>query len=244
MGLIRINGANYDNIETLAKHCKCDDMGGNHCPKAFLKLNEEETDFLFQNRRKITYNPGELIIKQDSLPTHIICIESGFIKQYVETEGGKNLIFKVLSSPNTIGFSDILTHSPFKYTTAAVTKTTVCLIPVDDLIKIMKNNPAVSMAILEYTNDINQELIQTIINYTQKNMYQKVATLILFLKKNMFSDKLFTIPFTRQELADMCSITKESLIRILKEFKDSEYIRVNINEIEILNESALEKMSK
>ena len=49
---------------------------------------------------------------------------------------------------------------------------------------------------------------------------------------------------SRQDLADMSSMTKESVIRVLKDFKDAEFISVNKDEVRILNEKALINISE
>ena len=67
----------------------------------------------------------------------------------------------------------------------------------------------------------------------------KVAEMIIFLYKEIYKSNPFRFSLSRQDLADMVSITKEGTIRVLKEFKDAGHIRIQGNEMEILNEKAL-----
>jgi CRP-like cAMP-binding protein len=53
-----------------------------------------------------------------------------------------------------------------------------------------------------------------------------------------------SLSITRQDLADMASITKEGTIRILKDFKDAGLITLNGSELKILNEKALNNISE
>jgi len=47
-----------------------------------------------------------------------------------------------------------------------------------------------------------------------------------------------------QDLADMSGMSKESAIRILREFKDENIIQVNGNDFEIINSEHLVKISQ
>jgi CRP/FNR family transcriptional regulator len=49
---------------------------------------------------------------------------------------------------------------------------------------------------------------------------------------------------SRQDIADMSGMSKESAIRILKDFKDEGIIRIDGSRIEITNETQLLKISQ
>jgi len=72
----------------------------------------------------------------------------------------------------------------------------------------------------------------------------RVADTLLYLKNDVFKTNPFTVSLTRQDLADMSNMTKESLVRILPQFKSSGLIKTQGNTIEILDESRLQEISK
>jgi CRP/FNR family transcriptional regulator len=72
----------------------------------------------------------------------------------------------------------------------------------------------------------------------------RVADTLLYLKNNIFETNPFDFVLSKQELADMSGMTKESFIRSLKEFEDSGLIHHSRNTIEILKESELIEISK
>jgi CRP-like cAMP-binding protein len=230
------------NLDQVLGPCSCSYKTPD-CPKAFLKLSEQESEKLFRRRREVVYQPQELIVKQSTSLTHLICIKSGFVKQYVETTNGKHLIFNVLTNPHAIGFCDFLLDEPISYSVAALTEVTTCLVPIEDLRAIVSANPKLAGAILRYVSKMNQEMLHDMVGLTQNNMYQKVAHILLDFKEKMNGMDTYTIPLSRQEIADMCSLTKESLIRVFKELKDANYVQIQGNSIHILNQQALEKIS-
>jgi CRP/FNR family transcriptional regulator len=67
---------------------------------------------------------------------------------------------------------------------------------------------------------------------------------LLYLKDEIYKSNKFNVDLSRQELADMSNMTKESLVRILQQFKESNLIKTQGSEIEILDEAALNHISK
>ena len=72
----------------------------------------------------------------------------------------------------------------------------------------------------------------------------RVADTLLYLKKDIYKSNPFSVPFTRQDLAEMSNMTKESFVRILQEFKNSKLIKTKGNTFEIIDENALLSVSK
>ena len=82
------------------------------------------------------------------------------------------------------------------------------------------------------------------VSLTQKYMPGRVAETLLYLKQEIYKGNRFTVDLSRQELAEMSNMTKESLVRILQQFKESNLIKTQGSEIEILDEVSLLDISK
>jgi len=57
--------------------------------------------------------------------------------------------------------------------------------------------------------------------------------------KQVYGADTFYTDLSRQDIADLSAMTKESAIRIIKEFKDSAILHVEGNSFEILNKEKL-----
>ena len=75
-------------------------------------------------------------------------------------------------------------------------------------------------------------------------MNGRLAENIIYLADEIYNADKFTTTLTRQELADMSSMTKESVIRALKGFKDEGILNCENDSFEILQKDALIKISK
>jgi CRP/FNR family transcriptional regulator len=210
----------------------------------FESLNSEELEFLVEGKQQIKYKPGETIIKQNTSSTFVVCVRSGLAKVYVEGTKGKNSIVKLIKHSDFVTGGGLFNGNIQKFTITAVTPVTCCLIDSSKLVILFSKNNEFATEMLRHHIKQNNILLNKLINQTQKYMPGRVADTLLYLKDEIFETNSFSIPLTRQDLADMSNMTKESFVRILQEFKSSELIKTEGNSIEILKEEALVSISK
>ncbi len=210
----------------------------------FGTLAPEELHLLMDNKRQIHFRPGETIMKQNTPLTHLVCIKSGLAKVVSEGPKGKNLILQLIKSNSIFtgggGIVDDFRH----FTVAAITDIDCCFIDTSRLYNLLTKNSAFSIELLKHSNSQHMKMLGTLINLTNKYMPGRVADTLLYLKDNIFEENPFNFMLSKQELADMSGMTKESFIRSLKEFEDSGLIRHTRNTIEILKENELIEISK
>ncbi len=210
----------------------------------FQSLSEDELKFLMDDKLGVCFKPGETILKQNTSTTHVICVKQGIAKVYIEGINGKNLILKIIGKNDFITGGGIFENSIRHFTVTAISQVNCCFISADKLLKLFAKNNAFAIELLKHHNTQNNHNLNSLVNLTQKYMPGRVADSLLYLKNNIFKTNPFSMPLSRQELAEMSAMTKESYVRILKEFKTSGIVRPNGNSIEILNEEALMEISK
>lgn len=123
-------------------------------------------------------------------------------------------------------------------------ETVACYIKVEEYEEVMKNNPKFSMELVKYLNKKIIYYFEKINILTHKHMHGKLADAFLYLADEIYNSDKFKTSLSRQDLADMSAMTKESTIRIMKEFKDEGILAYTTNNFEILNKKALLKISK
>jgi CRP/FNR family transcriptional regulator len=226
---------------------------GNCCCKNCFKTDEDnllssltmdELDFLIDGKQQINYKPGETIIKQNTNSTYVVCMREGLAKVYVEGVKGKNLVVKLIGRLDFVTGGGLFNGNIQHFTITAMTPVTCCLIDSSKLTKLFSENNRFAVELLRHHTKQNNILLNKLVNLTQKYMPGRVADTLLYLKNDIYKTNPFTIPLTRQDLADMSNMTKESLVRILQQFKSSELIRSQGNTFEVLDENALLSVSK
>lgn len=207
-------------------------------------LENNELEALVEGKQQIIYKPGENIIKQNTSSTYVVCIRKGLAKIYVEGVKGKSLIVRLAGQHDFISGGDLFNGNVQQFTISAVTEVHCCLISSSKLTQLFIENNRFAVELLRNHARQNTNLLNKLVVLTQKYMPGRVADTLLYLKNYVFRTNPFSVPLTRQDLADMSNMTKESLVRILQQFKTSGLIKIRGSSIEILNENGLQEISK
>jgi CRP/FNR family transcriptional regulator, polysaccharide utilization system transcription regulator len=210
----------------------------------FEALKPEELTGFKESHRKIDYNKGETIIKQGTSSNNLVCFRSGFAKVYLEGIDGKSIIIKVLKQGDFILspgiFNDYINH----FSVTAITTCETCLINVDAFEKTFGKNSAFAQMILQQNHQLINYLHQQLIKISFKKMNGRVADTLIYLSEQIYQSTNFYTTLTRQDLADMSGVSKESFIRIMKDLKDSGILDIEGNRIEIHSLPQLNNISK
>jgi len=210
----------------------------------FGLLSPEELHTLMDNKRQVHFRPGETILKQNTPLTHLVCIKNGLAKVVSEDPKGKNLILQIIKSNCIFTAGGSIVDDFRHFTVAAITDIDCCFIDTNRLYALLTKNNAFAIELLKHSNNQHLKMLSTLISLSNKYMPGRVADTLLYLKNNIFETNPFDFILSKQELADMSGMTKESFIRSLKEFEDSGLIHHSRNTIEILKESELIEISK
>lgn len=211
----------------------------------FSHMTREQLDIVNKNRTQVFFKPGETIFKTGSPLTHILCMASGMVKVYLEDPGSKkNILLTLIKPVEIIGGPGFLVDGRHYITVVALEETTACFVRVEDYRDVIFNNPDFSMELIKYGNERIIKYFNKMIHLTHKQTHGKIADTLLYLSDEIYNSNTFHTPLTRQDMADMSAITKDSAIRVLKEFVNGDIIKCNLHHFEILNKKILEKISK
>ena len=241
--MAKVIKSSCDNCSKLEDTC-CKICIETHKNNIFSPLNMEELEFLVDEKKQIVYNTGETIAKQNTSSTTVICIKEGLAKLYVESDNGKNVIVRIARKGDFITGGGLFNGSVQYFSVSAITKVTCCLIDSSKLTKLFEQNSSFAVNLLRNHTKQNNFLLKKLVDHTQKYMPGRVADTLLYLKSEIFLTDTYKVPLTRQELAEMSNMTKESFVRILHQFKESKYITIKGNTIKIIDESSLRSISK
>lgn len=200
--------------------------------------------FLVEGKQLIQYRPGETILKQNTASTYVICIRSGLAKLYIEGVKGKNSIVKILKEHDFVTGGGLFNGNIQHFTITALTPMTCCLIDSSKIVTLFSQNIEFATELMRYHTNQSNNLMAKLVSLTQKYMPGRVADTLLYLKNDIYKTNPFTLHLSRQELAEMSNMTKESLVRIFQQFKESNLIRTRGSLTEILDENSLQTISK
>lgn len=208
----------------------------------FGVLTNEEKYLLNKDRYIVKYKPGELIYKQGSSYTHVISLTSGLVKLYIEGSQ-KELITRICRPVEFIGGSGMYIDNKHHNSAAAVSNVSVCYIEVNQFKDIVRKNAMFAEELIKMISTRRLYSFERLGSFMQKQMTGRIAEAILYLSEQIFQMGKFDMILSRQDLANFCGVTKEGLIRTLKEFKEAGLISLDGTYLEILDNKTLKKVS-
>jgi CRP/FNR family transcriptional regulator len=215
------------------KHSACFDV-----------LTEEEKEILAKNTVDIRYKKGEVIAKQGSFASHVIYLTEGLAKVYIEGRN-KDLVLKIVPPDHFIGLSSIYEgNNAFIYSAAPYIDSEASLIDVNVFKNLIRRNPKFAYEMINIQNENAAQVYGRFYCLTRKQSHGLVADLMLCLSTRVFKTDKFCLPITRNDLADLTGLSIESVLRIMKEFKEDKLIETKGKNIEILNLESLRKISQ
>ncbi len=224
------------------KHSNC--ILCNSKSSIFKCLCTPELEILNDTRVEVNFKAGEMMFKQGAPAPYFLCLTRGLAKIYIEGFNGRNLILGVVKPVEYILGPGIYVDNRHHYSAVAVEDSSACLIDIMAFKSIIRNNPDFAE---EFIQRVSLQAIfnfDQVISLTQKQMPGRIADVLIYLRDKVYTANPFNLSLSRQDLADMSGMSKESAIRILKDFKDEGIIKVEGSLFEITNEDQLHKISQ
>jgi len=209
----------------------------------FNKLAKEELEFVFQNKATILYRKGEIIRKQGTAMTHVISVTSGLVKVYLEGPEKKHTIVRIVKPTNFIGGPGIFLDQVHHYSVSALLDTMVCFIDMKAFRKVLEQNKSFSE---EFMKDYSRKVLlvyQRLINLTHKEVPGRMAETLLYLSDSVFNSDHFEMYLTKQDLADISGMSKDSCLKILREFQKEGIIFLKNNQLQLLKPEILKRIA-
>ncbi|OQX78687.1 MAG: Crp/Fnr family transcriptional regulator [Bacteroidetes bacterium 4484_276] len=209
----------------------------------FQTLDSKDLEFLNNNKTQITYLKGETIFKQGAFAPHVLYVNSGLIRVYLQTGSSKQINIRLVNRGNFIVFSSIFDENIYTYSAAALKDSTICMIDKEALKQLLLKNPEFAMRITSKNYQNESRYLEIITNVSYKQMRGKLASALLYLSADKFSGEDIYQYLTRQDIADFASITVESAIKFIKEFEKEGILFLDGKKITIRNIEALAEIN-
>jgi CRP/FNR family transcriptional regulator, polysaccharide utilization system transcription regulator len=224
-------------------YCKsCDEC--NRKSELFKLLTTEESKTINEDRFEVQFKTGENIAKQGTKLTHMVNLTSGLVKIYIEGLTGRSVMLNLIGPNSIIGGPGLFTDGKFHFSVTALEETSVCFINAERFKEVLDANKVFAAAYFKHLSMKQLGLYERLVCLTQKQMHGKLADALLYLSERIYKSTDFELNISRQDIADMTAMSKDSAIRILKEFEKDGIIisrgkNINIPKMEALREISL-----
>ncbi len=198
----------------------------------FCQLPHAALSTLNSLRQTSIYPKGVLLFVEGQ-PTrglHIMC--SGEAKLYVNSPEGQSLTLRVVEHGEVLGLSSLIGDEPYPNSAETLCPSQVSFIPRLEFLQFVRANPDVSIRVAKHLSmELSKAWQQTRMLALAPDTYAKLTQFLLqWAQKHgqQTPDGLrIALHMTHEEIAQSIGASRESVTRILSDWKHRGVIRVN-----------------
>ena len=217
----------------------CDNKSG-----CFQKLSPLELEVADVRRVELHYRKGEHIAKQGSFVTHILYLQKGLVKVYMEMEGQSNMILNIFGSGKMVGLPSLFSNAPMQYSVAAIEDSVICAIDKTVFEDLVRSNGEFARSIVESINNCTLYHYKRLITASQKQLNGRMADALLHLSDDVYESNDFEMALSRKELAELAGMSMMSAVRVIKDLEQNGIIAEGNGQLSITDRERLENLSK
>lgn len=201
-------------------------------------LPDEDIVLLEKNMISHQYKKGEILFREGSYPTGIYYIKKGKVKKYKTDKEGKEQIFYVCKKGELLGYHALISEEKYSDTTATMEESEIAFIPKDDFLKAVQTSSVLSNRLLKVLSHEFGVLVNSLTVFAQRTVRERLALCLILLRDKYKTEensmKPVELDLSRDDLAKFVGTARETLVRLLHDFKEEQLIETNGRKI-ILN---------
>jgi len=206
----------------------------------FSGLNQDELGELAKLAVERTLASGEFVFWEGDAPEWLYLVAAGRIKVLKHSSLGKEFIVAFFGPGEMFGEVAVFEAKPYPASAQAAAETTVLGIRKDDFVSFLAQRPQVALRIINVLGGRLRDAQSRLQDLASERVEQRIYRMLLMLSAKLGA----TLPFTRQEIADMSGTTIETTIRVMSRLKTGGIIRSVRGKITILNETKLRLLAE
>lgn len=212
----------------------------------FEFLSNDEIAFVKTHLRRIEFKKKQLLFREDSFSKGVYIIKKGKVKIYKTNPDGRESIVYIYKKGDYFGYRPLLANDPHPVSAGAIDNVVVSFIPIWVFNEVLEKSPQLAQKLLVNLSKEFSVWINKITAFSHHSVKERVALSLLILarvyEREDSNSKLITISLNRNDFAGFVGTAKETLVRMLRVFKDAKIISASGTKIIILKPKALERL--
>ncbi|MFC4476574.1 Crp/Fnr family transcriptional regulator [Flavobacterium chungangensis] len=168
---------------------------------------------------KKSFDKNDIIFEEGNLPLHYYQIISGEIKMSNYNDDGREFIQGIFYNGQSFGEPPLFLNQKYPANAIAVEKAAVFILPKENFMKLLEENPKVSIKVIE---NLAQRLYYKSVMAAEISTHEPEHRVLKLIDHgiayfNFQKDKNgYLINFTRQQIGDLTGLRVETVIRAIK----------------------------
>jgi CRP-like cAMP-binding protein len=210
----------------------------------FAGLPEDVKEAFFKEMVIKQFKKDQNIFTEGTYPAGIFFIKRGKVKKYKMLNRGKEQIIYLCSEGELLGYAAFLGEERYPDSATALTDASIGFISREKLIRLLDQHEELMKMLMKSLSHEFGVLVNFIATFTQKTVRERVALALLILhekfkdKANAIDDEVHII-LTRKDFANFVGTAVETLVRLLRDFKDEHLITTEGRVITVIDKHQL-----
>jgi CRP-like cAMP-binding protein len=199
----------------------------------FRGLRSETVEHIISPATAIMLRPHEPLFQQGDPATSFFIVIDGWVKLYRLTVSGDEAVIHVPTKGECLAEAVAFNGSRYPASAEAVTEARVGRIPADHLVRCIRENPDIALAMISSTSQHLHQLIQQVEQLKAQSGVQRVAEFLASLAMAKHGKCALALPYDKVLIAARIGMTPESLSRAFAKLRsvgveiDSSQVVVN-----------------
>lgn len=226
-------------LEKSHKHVTCEGCLSRHS-SLFAHYNCDQVEDLNQQKSCSYYKRKQGLFLEGSIPRGVYCLNKGKVKIFVRGEEGKEQIIHVATDGEIIGFRSMFSGEPYRVSAETLEDSNICFIGKEDFLTMIDSNSVLRNGVMKELSKELGERARLIANMAQKTVRERLAFSLILLS-DIYKNE--PINLSREDMANLVGTATETLIRLIKEFKEEGLIDTATRKITILDKEGLARIA-
>ncbi len=229
-------------VKTNKKSCSC--LSCELRELVFSSLDDEDINIVCEAREERTYARGEIIHREGDLIHDFKYLKTGLVKLYKSTNEGEEQIITITRPLEFVSNTNAFHEERYRYSLSALEDSVVCCVRIDLIRQLILRNGKFALNLISLLSRTSENIISLSLEIRQRNLAGRIAYVLLYFSNEIFKSRIFELPVSRKEIADLISMSSANVIRTFSEFRRDGIIKANGRTIEIADIQKLEVISR
>jgi CRP-like cAMP-binding protein len=217
------------------KHISCANCSARHI-SPINSLTISELEHLEAHRSCNYFKKNQSLFLEGSYPRGVFCLNQGKVKIFRRGDEGKEQIIHIAKHGELVGFRAMFSGEPYKVAAETLEESNICFIAKDEFLSLMDTNTTLRNGIIKELSKELADRAEFITNMAQKSVRERLAFALVILS-GIYENE--PINLSREDMANFVGTATETLIRLLKDFKEEGLIEVQTRKLTVIEPNRL-----
>jgi CRP/FNR family transcriptional regulator len=210
----------------------------------FQGLDPENLKEIIAICERRSVQKGEMIFTDGDVCNGFYVVESGKIKVFKISFGGKEQILHIYGAGKPFGEVPVFTGKSFPASSVAVSNASLIFFPRKRFVDLISTHPNLALNMLAVLSMRLKEFTVMVENLALKEVPARLASYLMALYRDQDRPGSVSLPVSKTQLAGILGTTPETISRILARLTGQGFIRVDNRLITLVDPDSLAEISE